>query len=525
METRRKQDSLPHFICYNDAMHRILKVLTSRLVVVAVLVILQFVLIVAYLSNLAFLHSLNPILDGISLFLVLLVINRPADPGYKIAWVIALLSVPVIGVPAYILFGNRRLPKKLYYGTLNSSRKLTEMLETDPLNSESYEHGRYANILSYGAKRCGFPVYEHTDTVFFGSGEEWLPVYLDELKKAKHFIFIEMFIIAEGSLWDEVHAVLKQKAEEGVDVKLIYDDFGSVTMPPHFYKQLKEEGIEAYAFNHLRPALIITMNNRDHRKITVIDNQTAFTGGVNLADEYANRIKRFGYWRDSAIMVKGPAVWSMTCQFLGMYHYIVRGDETSDYEKYHLPTEEYDVKGFVQPFADTPTDGEETGLTEHLNIINSARRYLYINSPYLILPDAVERALITAAGNGVDVRVMTPHIPDKKLVFECTRSGYEALLQGGVKIYEFIPGFDHSKAIAADDEIGIVGSINTDYRSYFLHFEDGVMLAGTDSVKEIRKDFEKAMGVSHEVTLDEVKKTNILVKFIRDVLHVFMPLV
>ncbi len=491
----------------------------------AVLVILQFVLIVSYLSNLAFLHSLNPILDAISLFIVLLVINRRTDPGYKIAWVILLLAVPVIGVPAYILFGNRRLPKKLYYGTLNSSRKLTEMLETDPSNSNAYEQDKYGNILSYGAKRCGFPVYEHTKTQFFGSGEEWLPVYLDALKQAKHFIFLEMFIIAEGSLWDEIHEILKEKAREGVDVKLIYDDFGSVTMPPHFYKRLRDEGIEAYAFNHLRPALLITMNNRDHRKITVIDNKVAFTGGVNLADEYANRIVRFGYWRDSAIMVQGPAVWSMTCQFLGMYHYIVRGDESFDYEKYHLPTGSYDTKGYVQPFADTPTDGEETGLIEHLNIINSAKKYIYINSPYLILPDAVERALTTAASNGVDVRVMTPHIPDKKLVFQCTRSGYETLLKGGVKIYEFTPGFNHSKAIAADDEIGIVGSINTDYRSYFLHFEDGVLLTGTDSVKDIREDFEKAMQLSREVTLEEVKKTNVFVRLIRDVLHVFVPLV
>lgn len=507
-------------------MHRLIKIFTSRLLVVGLLVLFQFVLIVAYLYNLAFLHSLNPIMEIVGVVIVLLVINSRSDPAFKIAWITILLAVPVVGVPAYILFGNRKLPKKLYNGTLNSSKKLANLLKTDPGSTDAYREDPYAGILRYQDDVCGFPVYADTETKYFSSGEEWLPVYKAELEKAEHFIFLEMFIIAEGSVWDEVHAILKKKASEGVDVKVIYDDFGSVTMHAGLFKELRHEGIEAYAFNRLRPALMVSMNNRDHRKITVIDNRTAFTGGVNIADEYANRIRRFGYWRDSAIMVKGPAVWSLTSQFLGIYHYIARGEKKDEeFERYRLPAEKYAVRGFVQPFADTPTDGELSGMTMHLNMIGCARRYVYINTPYLILTDALVKALTTAAGRGVDVRILTPHIPDKAIVFQYTQSSYPELLEAGVKIYEFTPGFNHSKAIVTDDRLGLVGTINMDYRSYFLHFEDGVLLCGTDSVIPIREDFEKAIGISHEVTLREIHHTNVFLILIRAVLHVFMPLV
>lgn len=507
-------------------MHRLIKIFTSRLLLVGLLVLFQFGLIVSYLYNLAFLHSLNPILDAMGIFIVLMVINSHSDPAFKIAWIAAVLAVPVMGVPAYILFGNRKLPKKLYNGTLNSSKRLKEYLRNDPHSTDEYRKDPHAKILRYGDDKCGFPVYADTATTYFRSGEEWLPVYKEELRKAKHFIFLEMFIIAEGSVWDEIHEILRNKAAEGIDVKVIYDDFGSVTMHAGFFRELRREGIEAYAFNRLRPALMISMNNRDHRKITVIDNRTAFTGGVNLADEYANRIRRFGYWRDSVIMVKGPAVWSLTSQFLGIYHYIARNEERDDgYEKYCLPTGRYSVPGYVQPFADTPTDGELSGMTMHLNMINSARHYVYINTPYLILTDAMMKALTIAAGNGVDVRILTPHIPDKAIVFQYTQSNYPELLQAGVKIYEFTPGFNHSKAIVADDEVGLVGTINTDYRSYFLHFENGVLLCGTDSVVPIRKDFEDAISISHQMTLEEVRHTNKFLILIRAVLHVFMPLV
>lgn len=498
----------------------------SRLVLFVALIICEFILLVFYLQKFTLAHDGYLLLQVIGLIITLFVVNRDIDPAYKIAWIIVLLAVPVIGVPLYLFAGNKTLPRKLRNGTIRSSQKLNDMLETDAkkedfaITDKTAEH----TLCQYGAKRCGFPVYDHSETVYYASGEEFFPSYLAELEKAEHFIFLEMFIIDKGEVWNQVLDVLKRKAAAGVDVKLIYDDVGSVTMPQNMAKKLRSYGIEAYCFNRLRPALIVQMNNRDHRKITVIDNRVAFTGGVNLADEYMNKINRFGYWRDSALMVKGPAVWSMCAQFLGMYHYLAGKKDTENYEKYHLTCETYDVPGFVQPFADSPTDSEFLGMSEHLNLINHARDYVYINTPYLLLNESISRALINAAKNGVRVVILTPHHPDKQLVFQATRGNYERLLKNGVEIYEFTPGFNHSKAIVADDEWALVGSINTDFRSYFLHFEDGVMMYRTDCIRKIREDFEHALKQSQKISLEQMKKTNVIVRGLRGILHVLMPL-
>ena len=507
-------------------MRRLLKVIFSRLVLFIALIICEFLFLVSYVQKFTLAHNLYPLMEVAGLVIAIYVVNRNMDPAYKIAWTIVLLAAPIIGIPLYFIAGNKTVPKKLYDGTIRSSRKLNDMLEEDAarekieLKDKTAEHMLY----EYGVKHCGFPVYTGTETAYYKSGEEWYPVYLEELKKAQHFIFIEMFIIDKGWLWDQILTILKEKAEAGVDVKLIYDDVGSITMSHSLPKKLRSYGIETYCFNRLRPALIVQMNNRDHRKITVIDNQVAFTGGVNFADEYINRIDRFGYWRDSAIRLRGPAVWSMCAQFLGMYHWLAGKRDDENYEKYHLPCRTYDETGCVQPFADTPTDDEYMGMSEHLNLINHARNYIYINTPYLLLNESIARALINSAKSGVNVVIFTPHHPDKLLVFQATRSNYLRLLKAGVKIYEFTPGFNHAKTIVADDEWALAGSINTDFRSYFLHFEDGVMMYRTKSIAGIRSEFEQALKTSQEITVEQMKKTSILVRMLRGVLHVLMPL-
>ena len=508
-------------------MHKLIRVLSSRLFLVIALVIAQIYFLLAYICQFSYVNNLTPLFTLIGLLLAVWQVNRKTDPAYKIAWVVVLLAVPVIGVPMYLLCGNKKLSRKLYDGTLNASTKLKATLkeDQDPAVLKQMENTPVSRLFHYGWQTCGFPIYDSTKTTYYKSGEEWFPDYLEALRSAKHFIFIEMFIIDRGSVWDEILSILKEKAAAGVEVKLIYDDFGCVTMPSNMYKKLGKYGVEAYPFNRLRPTLIVQMNNRDHRKLTIIDNRVAFTGGVNLSDEYVNRIVRFGYWRDSAIRVEGPAVWSMTSQFLGMYHYLSHGGEDADYSSYHLEAPHFQVPGFVQPYADSPTDGEYVGMTEHLNLINHARRYVYLNTPYLLLNDAISRALQTAAKNGVDVRILTPHKPDKWLVFQATRSNYLELLQSGVKIYEFTPGFNHSKAIVADDEMAIVGSVNTDFRSYFLHFEDGVLMWHTDAVKDVRKDFMEAIGQSQEITSTYVlARTNVFIRIFRGILHMLMPL-
>lgn len=509
-------------------MRRLLKILTSRLMIVVPLVVLQFALFAEFLYNMAVFAELQPFFSAFFILTAILVINRPVDPAYKIGWVLVILGAPIIGIPLYILAGNRHVPKKLYNGTTQATKDMNGLLKNDEevLQRGSEAERELQNIFRYGYEASGFPVYDHTDAKYYSSGEEWFPAYIEALKSAEHFMFIEFFIIEKGTLWDEVHAVLKQKAAEGVDVKIIYDDFGSITLPHHYDHTLQKEGIEAYRFNHLRPAFIIQMDNRDHRKITVIDNNIAFCGGVNLSDEYANRIHRFGYWKDSAIQIHGEAVWSMTVMFLGMYSY-VRGkkEEPIDYQKYHLPCDQTDDGGFYQPYSDTPTDNEPVALGMHMNLIASAKHYIYIDTPYLILPDAMMQALIRAAKSGVDVRIMTPHIPDKIFVFQITRGHYERLVENGVKIYEYTPGFNHAKNFVTDDRLAIVGSANTDYRSYFLHFENGILMCRTPQIAEVRDDFLTSVEKSHLVTLKEVKNQMPIVRVFRAVLNMFIPLV
>ena len=326
-------------------------------------------------------------------------------------------------------------------------------------------------------------------------------------------------------MWDSVLTILQEKVKEGVEVKLIYDDFGcSATIPQHYDRTLKRIGIETYRFNKLRPALIIQMNNRDHRKVIVIDNNVAFTGGVNLADEYINVINRFGYWKDSAIRLEGEAVWSFTVMFLGMFSYLRERKEQIDYAKYKLPCIETHSNSYFQPFSDTPTDEVNLGLSAHLSLINQAKRYVYIDTPYLILNTDMQTALILAAQSGVDVRILVPHIPDKKYVFSITQSNYEALIKAGVRVYEFTHGFNHCKNIISDDYIGLVGTVNTDYRSYYLHFEDGVILQDEKIVLEMKQGYLKALEVSHEVTLKECRKFPLYKRIWRAVLKLMAPL-
>lgn len=508
-------------------MRRILKILTSRLFIVAPLVILQFAFFALLFYSVAYTEKALPFISLIAILFCIYIINREEDPSYKIAWVAVILGAPVIGIPLYVLAGNRHVPKKLYYGTIRANKKMEHLLQENvDIDTHNDIDAGAKKIFHYGVNRLGLPVYNHTSSEYYASGEEWFPHYIEALKNAKHFIFIETFIIVQGSVWNEILEVLKQKVKEGVEVKLIYDDFGSITLPHHYSRQLREIGVEAHRFNHVRARFIIQMNNRDHRKITVIDNQIAFIGGVNLADEYVNRIVRYGYWKDSAMKIEGEAVWSYTVMFMGMLSYVRSKEEGKvDYEKYHIPYSVKENYGYYQPWSDTPTDKESVALNMHLNMVKYARDYVYIDTPYLILNETMKQELILSAKSGVDVRILTPHIPDKKIVFEITRGFYKQLVEAGVKIYEFTPGFNHTKNFVADDTLAIVGSANTDYRSYFLHYENGCLMYKTSEIRKIKQNFLDACEKSHLVTLDEIHKTNVIVRMIRAVLNLMIPLV
>ncbi|MPM54949.1 Major cardiolipin synthase ClsA [bioreactor metagenome] len=379
---------------------------------------------------------------------------------------------------------------------------------------------------SYLERMAYCPVYGGTDTEYFSLGDLCFPRILEELRKAERYIFLEFFIIHEGVMWNAILEILAEKAAAGVDVRVIYDDFGCIlTLPRDYDKQLEEMGIRCCVFNRLVPVLSVRLNNRSHRKLLIIDGKVGFTGGVNLADEYINQVQRFGHWKDSAILLRGEAVWSMTVMFLIMWDHIreLREDYNLCRPDY-LPGECPKGMGFVQPYADSPLDGEAVGETVYLNLIARAHRYVYIMTPYLIIDDTMNTALSIAAKSGLDIRIMTPRIPDKKIVFEVTRAHYEPLLRAGVKIYEYTPGFVHAKSFVVDDEYGVVGSINMDYRSLFLHFENGVLLYHTPSVPDIRADFEETLSQCREMTLADCMEVSIRKRILRAVLRVFAPM-
>jgi cardiolipin synthase len=329
-------------------------------------------------------------------------------------------------------------------------------------------------------------------------------------------------------MWQTILDILEKKAAEGVDVRLIYDGFGCLTtLPNKYYETLRKKGIKCVVFNPFRPLLNVIQNNRDHRKLCIIDGHTGFTGGINLADEYINQKKRFGHWKDTAIMLKGEAVWNMTIMFLHMWHVITNKKEEGPYENYYPYTyhpEPFAGDGFVQPFCDTPLDNETVGENVYLNIINRAKRYVYICTPYLIIDNEMVTALMLAAKSGIDVRIMTPGIPDKKMVFLLTQSYYEQLLEAGVKIYEYMPGFLHSKTFVCDDEIGVVGTINLDYRSLYLHFEDGVWMYRNSVIADIKKDFVDTMEYCNPISLEFCRSRKLPVRIMQNVLRLVAPM-
>jgi cardiolipin synthase len=352
------------------------------------------------------------------------------------------------------------------------------------------------------------------------------PDILEALREAKEYIFIEFFIIEPGIMWNSVLEILREKVSQGVLVRVMYDDVGCVsTLPTNYDKKLREMGIECCVFNRIYPIVSILMNNRDHRKVLVCDGKVGFTGGVNLADEYINEKERFGYWKDTGVRVYGDAVWNFVVMFLENWHYMNRTIE--DFSQY-LPKESVKPSvwkdGFVQPYADSPLDAENVGETIYFNMINKAKRYVYICTPYLLIDNEMIVTLCTAAKSGIDVRIIMPGVPDKKIVYAMAQASYQRLIENGVKIYQFIPGFLHAKMFVCDDEVATVGSVNMDYRSFYLHFENGLFFYKSHAVKDVYNDFMDMLDQSEEITLDFCMKRNWFTRMFLGVMNIFSPL-
>ncbi len=466
----------------------------------------------------------------IGIILVFVIINNNMNPVYKLSWTVPVLLFPIFGGLFYILFGGKKLGKRAKNKMQSISDETQELLipQSSTLHEIENHNRAAANQARYIQQHANYPPYQNNETKYFSTGEEKFVSLKEELKKAENYIFLEYFIIEEGKMWNTILDILTEKAAAGVEVRIIYDDFGCLTKLPYkYYRKLNQKGLKTAVFNPIRPILSPKYNNRDHRKIAVIDGHTAFTGGINLADEYINHIEKHGHWKDSAIMFKGEAVWSMTVMFLSMWHYLKGIKEDMSQFKYNTRqnySSEEKSDGFIQPFADSPLDNEPVGEIVYLNMINKAQDYIYITTPYLIIDQKIITALTSAAKAGVEVCIITPHIPDRWYVHLVTRSYYRDLIKSGVKIYEYSPGFIHSKTFISDDEYAVVGTINMDYRSLYLHFECGVWLYNSKIVQEMKNDFLNTLKVSEQITAHKLKNRKKYQSVASSILRAFAPL-
>ena len=505
------------------------RLVVNRIVITVVLILLQIVWFVFMLEKLARYSSwITTAFTALSIAIVLYIIGKDDNSAYKIGWIVLIMTLPLFGGLLYLFLGDKK-PSRNMRRKLNAQHdvfKDTLIQEGELQDRLGKIHGRAAGTFQYVRRVSDFPAYENTDVTYYPSGEEMFVDMLEELRQAKHFIFLEYFIIHDGRMWREILQVLEEKVKEGVDVRLIYDDMGCVTTLPHrYYKELQKKGIKCAAFNPVRPVLNIILNNRDHRKILVIDGHTGFTGGINLADEYINEDVRFGHWKDTGVMLHGEGVWNLTVMFLQMWAVITHTrSHLPAYGPYIYHPEEFENDGFVQPYGDSPLDNEIVGENVYLNIINQAKRYVYICTPYLIIDNEMMTALCLASKKGVDVRIVTPGIPDKKMVFLLTQSYYEQLLEAGVRIFEYTPGFIHSKSFVCDDEIASVGTINLDYRSLYLHFECAVWMYRSRAVMQVKEDMEDTFPKCREICMKFCRSRNIFVRMAQSILRLFAPM-
>ena len=496
----------------------------GRALFVAVSVLLQAVWIVGLVLLLNDYYYVVSLVTSLLAFLVVLNLYGQQMTGpMKASWIILILFFPVMGVCIYLMFGHSncvRGMRKRFDRLLQRTEGLLGDGE-EVLARVEKEDRQIANQLHYLSRRAGFPAYDNTDVVYYATAEEGLEAQKEALRQAEHFIFMEYHAIEDSQSFRGLEEILVEKARQGVEVRLLYDDMGSMGfISPAFIKRMQALGIQCRVFNPLLPVLNIFMNNRDHRKITVIDGKVGFTGGYNLADEYFNLTHPFGWWKDTGVKLTGDAVPSLTVMFLTMWNGI---KETDDAFAPYLPEVPYQAKegGIVVPYADSPLDDEQVGENVYLNMVKQAKDYVYIMTPYLILDDELISELTLAAMRGVEVRIITPGIPDKKLVYRVTRSYYSCLVNRGVRVFEYTPGFCHAKMMLCDGETAAVGTINLDYRSLYLHFENGVFLSRCSALGDIRKDFLQTFEQCREVTEDYKGKR---LTFWQTLLRLFAPL-
>lgn len=516
----------------------------SRFTIIALTIILTFIIdvlvvftgiyILEQLLEAAFPNASRWISFALTIFgwfivliTVLNIANRDMVPETKIPWLITVIVLNVFGVAIYAVFSHNRPSRKNRRGFISLHERTKPFLRVAVSEEKRKEDwGRWTGTSDALFRSTPIAVaYTGTKTEYFATGELFFHRLKKDLESARKFIFLEYFVIARGVMWNEILAILKRKAAEGVEVRVLYDDIGCMgKLRAGYAKTLRKQGIKCVKFGPFVPVVSNVHNNRDHRKIAVVDGMIGYTGGINLADEYINASHPFGHWKDTAVRLEGEGVRTLVLMFLQTYNF--RAKQAEDFTPYlSVEYPRFEEGGYVQAYGDGPRPLYDRSIGEdvYINILNEAKRYVYIATPYLIIDHRLRESLLQAAGRGVDVRIVTPHIPDKKIPFALTRSNYMALIKGGVKIYEYTPGFIHAKSFLADDEVGVVGTINLDYRSFLHHFENAVLMYRTSALKELKRDMEETFTVSALQSEEDAKKS-VIWRGVCEIAKVFAPL-
>jgi cardiolipin synthase len=499
--------------------------LNGRLFYTFVLLVLQGLTLYALIYWASLYVPFNLLFSITSVIMVFWLINRQENTAYKIMWLLIILTLPLFGILLYWCFGKRdpgrpiykRVRRSTYRGYFKRVEQNKEVM--DELRGRDISIARQAEFI---VNSTGLTVCEGTQTEFFCPCERLFNRMLEELRQAKKFIFLEFFTIREGQLWNTILEILRQKVKEGVDVRVIYDDMGTIkTLPAGYNKKLEAIGIKCEVFNPMIPLLTIRHNNRNHKKVCIIDGDTAFTGGFNLSDEYINAVEIYGHWVDSGILIRGKAVKNLLVPYLAIWNFLRKTkDDPDDFLK---GVKEFENDGFVLPYAVDPFTEEDPAASIYINMISRAKSYVFINTPYFIIDYSMEHALMTAALSGVDIRICFPGVYDKFFVYILSQSYFKTLIKAGVKFYVYLPGFIHSKTFVSDDETAIIGTINLDYRSLFLHFENAVWLYGSRAVLQMKEDFLNRLELCHKVTLEELQNIHWLKKAACYIMKPFAP--
>ncbi len=505
------------------------KIVFGRTLAVVLMIALQILVLVGSFTYLGikypFVWETMNFFGGV---VIIYIINRDEPPEFKLSWIIPLCLFPVFGALIYVFivgnFGGIGLKKKFGRRVRETEGMLIRSEETEAAIQKCPEV--FKGFAYYMENSAGFPVYHNSVARYYPLGEDKFADLIVELKKAEKYIFLEYFIIERGIMWDTILDILKEKVKEGVEVRVMYDGMCSILLLPYNYpKELESFGIKAKMFAPIVPFLSTTQNNRDHRKIVVIDGKTAFTGGVNLADEYINQVERFGHWKDVVVKVTGDAVRSFTIMYLQMWNVSEQGSENYEaYVKNIVYEEPLYHDGFVIPYGETPTRSTEVGKTVYQSMINGSTKYVHIMTPYFIVGREFLDCMRYAAHRGVEVAMILPHIPDKKVVYFIARTFYPELIQAGIKVYEYTPGFIHAKIFVSDDQCATVGTINLDYRSFYHHFECGAYFYDNSVVAKVEEDFQDTLLECQEITMDYYKKIPLYQKLIGRVSRFIAPL-